>query len=269
MKKALALSIVTVFAVHAYGNIIVLQDDFEYADQAAFEASWTATTTNKMQLSTVQANSPVKSAYSEGNLARRHWRNFSQEVVPSDIQPMLAEFWMWVPEVSSNGRQYSEVRAYGGGGFGVGSLDELIAIGTYNSTVVSPSNPTIGIPADQTRFQARVAFGYATPSGVNGWMNLDAPGAPTRTPGWHKFGIKILGSGVVEFYVDGILGASVVDSSFATHSFDSFVLGSGLVSGAPGAHRHAYYDDVLVQSIPEPASLALLVLGGLALVRRR
>jgi len=47
--------------------------------------------------------------------------------------------------------------------------------------------------------------------------------------------------------------------------FDTIVLGSDLTANG----HQAWVDNVSLAIIPEPASLALLVIGGLALVRRR
>jgi hypothetical protein len=83
--------------------------------------------------------------------------------------------------------------------------------------------------------------------------------------GWHTGKIEIRADGKVDFYLkDNLTDYQLLYSS--THlinpTFDgsaSFQLGS----------RRSYYDNALVQEVPEPASLSLLVLGGLALLRRR
>ncbi len=248
MKAVVAVGFMLCLSAMACGAILI-QDDFEsYADQAAFLAAWPPVTTAVMELTTANANSPTHSVFSNGDLARRHYRNFGAEITPSDAEPLWAEFWMTVPEANNNARQYCEIRAYHDGGYGQGALDELYAIGLYNG-IANPGN----------NFQARVAFG-----GPN-WINLDLPGAPTRTPGWHKFGIEVRGAGVINFYVDGILSGTATDTS--PNALDDFILGSGLTSN-PAAPQSSYYDDILVQVVPEPAALGLLALG-LLLVRRR
>lgn len=247
MKKLMAAAFCAATASFA-GATDVLHDDFEsYSDTAGFVANWPLTGTTGMELSNAASNSPTNSVFSNGDLARRHYRNFGQELFGSDSNPLLAEFWMNVPTVSSNARQFCEIRGYAGSGYNQGALDELYAIGLWNSA-----------PAVATRYQARVAFGGPS------WINLDLPGAPLRTPGWHKFGIEVRGAGVVNFYVDDILSGTITDSSVT--SLDSFILGSGLSSN-PAAPQSVYIDDVRV--VPEPASLGLLALGGLALLRRR
>ena len=62
-----------------------------------------------------------------------------------------------------------------------GALSQLLAIGEYG-TVTLP-----GEVWDGTKYQGRSAFGSSA-----GWFNLDAPGAPSRSPGWHKFTIERL-----------------------------------------------------------------------------
>ncbi|MBK9128659.1 MAG: PEP-CTERM sorting domain-containing protein [Phycisphaerales bacterium] len=257
MKKALALTLVTLFAAGSYAAIVI-QDNFDsYADQAAFLAAWptdpTIAVPTPLALSTDQAHSAPQSVFQEGNVARRNYRLFGQEVAPSDLQPLMAEFWLYVPATNSNSRLYCEIRGYSGTGLGDGSLQELIAIGTTNV-----------LTGGAAWFQGRVAFAGLANSG---WINLNLPGAPARTAGWHKLGIEVKDAGVVNFYVNDILSGTITDPT-PIASYDTFMLGSGLTSN-PTAPQSGYYDDVLVQSIPEPASLALLVLGGLALVRRR
>lgn len=272
MKQILSLVVLAAVSTPAWAAV-VFQDNFEYADQAAFEAAWPKTGTNGMVLSTDAAHSPIHAAYSAGDLARRHYRNFGAEVAPSDANPLVASFWMNLttpsdPWASSNGRQYCEVRAYSQAGFNTdpnNALQELVAIGIWNSTVVDP-NTGAAVNASQTRFQARCAFGFASVAG--GWIDLALPDAPTRTAGWHKFTIRIEGNGVHKFFVDDLLSGQLVDTTNA-NTYDAFILGSG-VSSNPGANvRNAYYDDTSVEVVPEPASIALLALGALSALRRR
>ncbi|MEW6251136.1 MAG: hypothetical protein AB1716_10850 [Planctomycetota bacterium] len=242
------LSVVLVAALAGMASAAIIQDDFEgYGSQQDFEAAWPLTGTNAMAWTADNSHSPTHSVFSNGDLARRHYRNFGSAVTPTNEQPLIAEFWMTVPETNNNARQYCEVRGYAGGAYNSGALNELYAIGLYNG-ITNPGN----------HFQARVAFG-----GPN-WINLDLAGAPTRTPGWHRFTVEMLGAGVINFYVDGTLSGTVTDTS--PTPLDDFILGSGLTSN-PTAPQSSYYDDVLVQVVPEPAALALLALG--FVLRRR
>ncbi|HWN97161.1 MAG TPA: immunoglobulin domain-containing protein, partial [Methylomirabilota bacterium] len=105
-----------------------------------------------------------------------------------------------------------------GGSVANGTLGQLIAFGKYNSVTLPGDTAYNG-----TKYQARAGF----TSNVNiYWFNLDAPGSPSRSVGWHKFTMERLASGsAINFYVDGILSRAITD--VAVESFDSLVLGFG------------------------------------------
>jgi hypothetical protein len=89
-----------------------------------------------------------------------------------------------------------------------------------------------------------------------------------RSAGWHKFQIEVLpytGSGDVKFYIDDVLaGTGNRNSVSSGAAFDQVRLGLSVKTYAP-----FWYDNVDVSMVPEPASIALLLLGGCALLRRR
>ena len=60
-------------------------------------------------------------------------------------------------------------------------LSQLLAIGKYGAVTLP------GEVWDGTKYQGRVTFGSSA-----GWFNLDGPGAPSRSLGWHKFAIERL-----------------------------------------------------------------------------
>lgn len=268
MKRFLSVCILLGSAGAAFGSTTIISDDFEsYANQAAFEAAWPKSSPagNSLQLSSADSHSPTKSAFSEGNLARRNFRNFGQEVGLLVGESLVSEFWMTLTADTTNMRQYCEVRGYAGAGLdpnltGGGTLQELYALGVTNATV-----------GGAARFQARVAFGgsaFSSTADAAGWFNLDLSGTPTRSAGWHKMRIEVVrgvASTTVNFYVDDVLGGYATDTS-ASNTLDSFVLGSGLTSNTT---RNSYYDDVNVSIVPEPAGLALLGLAAMLMRRGR
>lgn len=246
-----ALLVCAVLALPASAGTI-LSDNFDgYADQAAFEAAWPKTTGNSSSdLATDRAFSAPHSVRSlttgSGALIQSNYRDLGVEAAGSDAEPLVVKFQMYWAAGAS--RVFNAVRSYSGAGFGQGSLEQIYAVGAYN-TVTAPGEVWNG-----AKYQARVAFGTSV-----GWFNLSD--GPDRSEGWHEFTIEVR-SNDVNFYVDGVLGRNFSRGAITT--FDSFIIGSGLTSGAVAA----WTDDVSVEVVPEPASLALLALAGL-IVRRR
>lgn len=143
-------------------------------------------------------------------------------------------FWLYD---GSQTRAFAEVRSYTGNAFNYGSLQQLLAAGKYN-TVTLP-----GETYDGTKYQGRIA------SGPNaGWFNLNAPGAPSRSTGWHKFEIERLAdSSTVNWYVDGVLARSF--TGLTSPGWDSVVIGS---VGAGSTAGEAWFDDLLVEYYDPP-----------------
>lgn len=251
MKKLMAAAFCAATASLA-GADVILQDNFDgYADQAAFQAAWTPIGASSATLSTAQANSAPNSVFAltttTGTGGNR--RNLGGNFDGTDADPLVVSYWMYYEPGGT--RHFNEIRGYAGSGYEDGALQQLYAVGWNNAVTAA------GEVFDGTKFQARVAFGTGT-----GYFNLNLPGVPNRSTGWHKFTMEIRTSDI-NFYVDDILGRTFTRGTLA--NFDSVVLGSRQTSAGIGS----WTDDLLVTGIPEPASLVLLSLGGLALLRRR
>ena len=229
----------------------IIQDDFEsYTDQASFEAAWPAVTAssdpNKGSgiWSSAQSYSPTHSVYyPKTPTTKNNYKNFA-ETEATDAQPLEWSFRFYDSVIALN-------RTYGQLYDNAPALNQLVAMGVYNT---APG-------ASTTYYSARVAFlaGGTAP----GWFLLDGPGATTRSVGWHELK-AVFASTTVDFYVDGVLSKADVPYVGSTAvSFDQVRLNSGLTSS-----NESYMDDVLIQTVPEPAAFGLFVLG-LALLRRR
>jgi N-acetylmuramoyl-L-alanine amidase len=145
-------------------------------------------------------------------------------------------FTFWIYD-STQTRAFAEVRSYTGNAFGSGGLEQLLAAGKYN-TVTLP-----GETYDGTKYQGRIANGPNA-----GWFNLNAPGAPNRSTGWHKFEIERLAdSSTVNWYVDGVLARSF--TGLNAPGWDSVVIGS---VGAGSTAGEAWFDDILVEYYDPP-----------------
>ncbi len=160
----------------------------------------------------------------------RMYRNIGAEVAGRG----KATFWVYD---STQTRVFAEVRSYSGTGFEQGALNQLLAIGKYN-TVTLP-----GETFDATKYQGRIV------SGANaGWFNLNGPGAPSRSAGWHKFEIERLADfSTVNWYVDGVLCRTF--TGLTSPAWDCVVVGS---VGAGSTAGDAWVDDFKVEYYDPP-----------------
>jgi hypothetical protein len=138
-------------------------------------------------------------------------------------------------------REYLQIRNFANGGSS-GTLQQLISFGVYNAA-----------PAVATHYNVRVANGGA------GWTNTTIPRVANV---WHTMRVEQDEAGNLKFLVDGTVGLETTTTSI--FGVSSLRVGSGLGNGS----KSAYYDDIKVGIVPEPATLALL-LGGLPFLRRR
>lgn len=128
------------------------------------------------------------------------------------------------------------VSIYDSGSLGKDNVLQTASMYNYRQSGVS--NIFVGIggsyypPAggiDTTRYQARVYLGGP------GWINLDHPGAPTRSTGWHVF-TTVVKDTLVDIYIDGVLAEKNIPRT--SRAFDNLYMGSGINPSIDG-----YFDD--------------------------
>lgn len=243
-KQILAASIAMALISASTGLAQTVTDDFDgYADQAAFDAAWTAGTAAMTLTTTNQSVSGANSIY-QGTVAQQSRIEIGYEI-PVSMLDFSFSFYDPVGD-GSLARTYGMVYAHSGD-WGVG-LQQLVAIGKYNGIAT-------------TKYSGRVAFGSVS------WFALDAATSPDRSVGWHEAritGSLVGGQAQYDFYIDDLLAGTRTSTVIA--DFDWIVMGSGLSST-----HGMWYDDVSIM-VPEPSSLALSLLGGfglLAAIRRR
>ena len=238
MRTLLALGIVLAVTAAASADFF---DNFDsYADQAAFEAVWPQYGTyGPMALDQTFGYSDGQSAKGDRSASYTVRSNHYLDTphVGTAAQPLVFEFQQYISSSATpwNARCYSDIHALDD----VGGLESIIAMGMYNAA-----------PADPAVFQGRVGFT---------WVNLTVDRIFDE---WVSLKAVIAGD-MVDFFVNGAPAGS-----FATvdgRAYDRVVLGSGLTAGG----CIEWNDDVSLSFIPEPSALSLLVLGGLALLRRR
>ncbi len=258
MKRVGVTSAVLVLGCGGVLSAAIIEN-FDYPDQAAFNAVWRPWTANgsSMLLTSTPTHSGSGAVHGVAltNYTMRSARDLDSytDYVGTDDSPVRFEFWLYdenpaLPTLPNGARNFNEIRAYAGDGmpasFSNTGLQGLIAMGLYNT------------PVSDDNYHARVYYG-----GVSAWFNLNTP----RTGGWHKLTAEI-GASAVKFLVDDQLDTVIAFTDPArVFAFDGVVLGSGLTSGG----YDVYFDDLSVIKTPEPAALLVMAAVGLLAGRRR
>jgi len=227
-------------------------DDFESSPVKLFWQLEEPMTLTSVQSRGVQ--SLLEDAVSGGRMAMDAAPgNYQQST--QDRNPVLFEFWMYEegvpPYTGSYARHVGGIQECAGGGYNVGTVNWLFEIGLL---------PTVRVPAkqasDPTKYNYRCVQAVSGSRNVSG--NMDQPGCPLRSPGWHRFSIKIAANKVY-YYVDGILGhieantnPKITSGYLGTWSGNTGTVSTGgtIEPTVVTLDGHtAYYDDVSLRQI--------------------
>jgi Immunoglobulin domain/Carboxypeptidase regulatory-like domain len=212
-------------------------DDFESATLSNWiifpGATALTISTNQNQTAGGTYSASVSSSYNRmyHSLNRKVWG------------PAKATFWIFDNNPTVRTESIADVRSYTTGFLTNGSLVQLFGIGPYST--VTMSNEVY----DVTKYQGRIVSGSS-----NGWFNVNKPGVPSRSYGWHKFEIELLSDQItVNFYVDGILGRQITGATVGP--WDTVVIGS---VGVVGAGATSWQDSIKVEYFLSPPTMANL-----------
>jgi hypothetical protein len=240
IKVLLSLALVLACATTASAGTMYWNDDFEsYANQAAFDTAWPLVSGTQPTWSTDQSTSPrhsiLEPAGSPGRVVSV--TTYPDNINASDEAPLVLEYDIYInPNDLTSSRRYAELRQT------TGDLN-IFAIGLTNLGGI-----------DNTKFGIRNQFT---------WIEL----AADRLAGWNhvkaeintqKINVTINNNPTESFFRNSIddYGTLYMGSGFSNNTVEPF-------------NGFTYIDNMSVERIPEPATLSLLALGGLALLKQR
>jgi hypothetical protein len=242
MKKLLALGIAIAIAQPAMATLIVDEDFEGYADTAAMQANWGAA-----GLGTLDAGfgNPGQSAAHLGGTVNS-WGGSAFSLIPAAGAEVVLTADIYDDGGSANERMTVGLR---------NGATPLFEMGHYNGTT--------------EHYHIRVLNMY----GGGDWQPISAglKASSGQPAGWNRYQAIFTDSTLtvtIDLGADGSIDGTFVAAG--APSANPFVdLRFGGPSNLSSAGGGVSYDNIRLEVIPEPATLSLLALGGMALLRRR
>ncbi|HEY0551962.1 MAG TPA: hypothetical protein VGF13_20325 [Verrucomicrobiae bacterium] len=249
---------------------VVFTDDFE----SGTLANWTSTSTTGGRIYTISTATNIvpaggtTSALLTNSVSRMHHNLIADNGGFEVSGHVIYTCYIYDDGGISSGNgniAWVEVRGYSagtglpnGGTTASGGLSQLIAMGKASSGFVYIA----GDPYDGTKYQGRSIAGVFAGAGFGTWFNLNDPGAPSRSVGWHKFQVEQLEDGTtLKFYVDDILSRTILGN--AVQSWDTLIGGAGLGTGQAANNSANYLDGISVETFADTnAPTVRLAYGG-------
>ncbi|MEX2138044.1 MAG: PEP-CTERM sorting domain-containing protein [Pirellulales bacterium] len=250
-KWVLVLVGIIAFSGGPVSGQTLLQDSFDgYADQAAFQAVWTTIGATPSGTLTSSQSVSAPNSINYATAAQRNERSFAESGLPNIATGNIVRFSFDFFDSNSGlapYRQYANLQD----GAAPSTSGQLISMGLNNNLTSAAEGGNF--------YMARI-LGHNT----NAYFKLNDNPALLRSTGWHNLAVEISDADY-RFFVDGAL-AETIPNTLTLRSYDVVRLGSGLSSTA-----EAFFDNVSVQAIPEPGTLALVSVAAVGLLsfRRR
>ncbi len=243
VTSAAGLSSTSTVATLSINQKLVFADDFE-SGLANWKAGYDSVMLN-WDTNVNHTPGGTSSALASGKPSRMH-----HSLAKKLHGRLQLSFWMYDDGVSK--MAVGEVCGYSGeNGYGRYAIHDgfglIQSLGIGYRSFTGTNVEARAEQLDATKYQAHVLRGPG-----HGWFNLSAPGAPTRSRGWHKFEIRrSKDEHIIDFYVDGVLGRRIREARSA--DLDTIIVGSwgalgqGDGSGATGV---CSFDDIALEAYP-------------------
>ena len=216
-----------------FGSTLIC-DDFEYLDQAAFDAVWIPEVDNSQLIFTNDENSTIGgqgSAYAPESDAYRSKVTGLTGILPTSTHPLVWSVNIYDETAGTGIKQYADLNADL-------DLDFFLAeIGLADDSLTS---------GPETHYQLRIVG-----NGGPNWVQLDQFDGPVRSVGWHRFVVVFKGHRIgetqghyIDVYVDGLLAAKNI------HLQDDTVLQVPRIGSGFASDSRAFFDDYCAQVGP-------------------